>query len=290
MISIPALIKSALEKASGIEDLDRTIFIQSLHAIDRLNHKAAAEIASKRFAKPKRWPEPEVERKLAREGTRVEFRCGLVGHKFGSGKIILLVHGWGGRGLQLGSLVGPLVKEGYSVVSLDGPGHGHSPGDWTSPTHFATFLKTVVHELGGIFGIIAHSFGAGSTVFALESNMDVEKAILIAAPNRYGKINERFCDAVGLSPEARHHFLNIVSYKVGFQIRESQLASYFSRVNQEVLLIHDRNDKELPYTESEELALSNAKSKLIITDGHGHRRILKADILVEKCVEFMRKK
>ena len=47
---------------------------------------------------------------------------------WGAGPSVLLVHGWEGRGAQLGALVDPLVAAGYRVVALDGPAHGDSPG------------------------------------------------------------------------------------------------------------------------------------------------------------------
>src|SRR5688500_18484390 len=107
--------------------MDRNLFIQAVRAVDRVNSQKAADLAVRKFARPRRWPEPEGESALAQKGMLVEFRCGLVAHKFGSGKPIILVHGWAGRGLQLGALVEPLAKAGHSVIALDGPAHGRSP-------------------------------------------------------------------------------------------------------------------------------------------------------------------
>ncbi len=284
---IPSYLKSLIEKVSGIEDLERSVFIQSLHAIDKVNHLAAAELAARRFAKPRRWAPPEAELALAKEGTQVEYRCGLVGHRFGSGKAVLLVHGWGGRGLQLGALIEPLVEKGFSVIALDGPAHGESPGSWTSPTHFATFLKTVSLEIGPLKGLVAHSFGAGSSILALESGLEAERAILVAPANNYGSLLVRYCDAMGLSPEARHIFAQLITYKLGIPAKDFLLSTYFARVRQETLLIHDKNDKELASTESEQLVLANPRSKLVLTEGLGHRRILKSDVFVKRSLDFI---
>jgi len=35
--------------------------------------------------------------------------------KWGRGPAVLLAHGWGGRGAQLGAFVDPLVARGFSV-------------------------------------------------------------------------------------------------------------------------------------------------------------------------------
>lgn len=281
------LIKMLVEKATGVEDMERSLFIQAVRAIDRVSPQRAADLALRRFARPRRWPEPEVESALASKGTLVEFRCGLIAHKYGSGKTVLLVHGWGGRGLQLGSLIEPIVKQGFSVLALDGPAHGRSPGDWTSPTHFAGFLKSVSLELGSLHAIIAHSFGAVTTILALDNGVDADRAVLISGANRYGDILKTYSEILGLSPEASHLFTQAVSYRVGVAAKELMVADYFARVKQPALIIHDRNDKELKFTESEALAKANPKARLVITEGLGHRRILKSDILVQKVTEFL---
>lgn len=41
---------------------------------------------------------------------------------------ILLVHGWAGRGSQMGGFVAPLLAQGFSVLAPDLPGHGESAG------------------------------------------------------------------------------------------------------------------------------------------------------------------
>src|SRR5688500_15132227 len=46
------------------------------------------------------------------------------GHVWGTGPAVYLVHGWGGRGSQLGSFVEPLLAGGFRVVMFDAPAHG----------------------------------------------------------------------------------------------------------------------------------------------------------------------
>src|SRR5262245_10129632 len=59
---------------------------------------------------------------------------------WGEGPAIVLVHGWNGRGAQLGAFVDPLVAAGFQVVSFDAPGHGKSPGSTSSIIAFADAL------------------------------------------------------------------------------------------------------------------------------------------------------
>ena len=53
----------------------------------------------------------------------------IVAEKWGSGPVVYLVHGWGGRRGQLDPFVAPLVQSGHTVVAFDAPSHGDSaPG------------------------------------------------------------------------------------------------------------------------------------------------------------------
>ena len=56
----------------------------------------------------------------------------LAVESWGAGPTVLLVHGWNGRGAQLGAFAPALVKSGYRVVTFDTPAHGRSPGRATN--------------------------------------------------------------------------------------------------------------------------------------------------------------
>src|SRR5690349_8837393 len=43
------------------------------------------------------------------------------GHRWGSGPVVYLVHGWGGNETQLARFVPPLLAAGFSVVTHDAP-------------------------------------------------------------------------------------------------------------------------------------------------------------------------
>src|SRR6266850_406294 len=78
---------------------------------------------------------------------------------WGHGPVVLLVHGWGGRGAQLASFVGPLVANGHSVVTFDAPGHGTSPQARSSIVAFLAAIQAIDRTRGPVRGIVAHSIG-----------------------------------------------------------------------------------------------------------------------------------
>ena len=91
--------------------------------------------------------------------------------RWGNGPLVVLVHGWNGRGSQLGGFVAPLVQAGFQVVAFDAPGHGGSAGSSSSLLEFADAFDAVVDAAKPFFqplaGVIAHSMGGAAVTYAL---------------------------------------------------------------------------------------------------------------------------
>ena len=59
----------------------------------------------------------------------------------GSGKKVLLVHGWSGRGSQLSSIAKECNKKGFFIVSFDAPAHGGSSSHTTNVPEFVEAIN-----------------------------------------------------------------------------------------------------------------------------------------------------
>jgi hypothetical protein len=92
---------------------------------------------------------------------------------WGSGPLVLLLHGWGGRSEQLAAFVGPLTAAGHRVIALDAPGHGRSgPGALggrrsTVPEFSAALRAAAAQDGGRVHAVVAHSFGAAAAALAV---------------------------------------------------------------------------------------------------------------------------
>src|SRR5262245_35302817 len=87
---------------------------------DRLSPELAGRTAARLFLSPRRFDRPEAERELLSRARRFDVN-GLAAWRWGGGPPVLLVHGWEGRGAQLGAFVDPLVGRGFSVITFDAP-------------------------------------------------------------------------------------------------------------------------------------------------------------------------
>src|SRR5689334_4455814 len=116
------------------------IFKWAVDVADLVSPTLASELALRAFLTPQRAPRPERERALLEVARPLPISAGglpLAAWSWGGEDreprgTVLLVHGWAGRGAQLGSLVAPLVNAGRRVVTWDAPAHGDSPGRTTT--------------------------------------------------------------------------------------------------------------------------------------------------------------
>src|SRR5262245_59627942 len=137
------------------------------------------------FLSPARHARPAWEARLIDKAQR--FSVPYAGHQlpaweWGEGPTVLLLHGWEGRGSQLGSFVAPLVRSGHRVVTLDLPGHGDAHDAKVSVVDFARVISQVHPHLGRIHGVIAHSVGGAASALAYTLSPFAERMVLIGAP------------------------------------------------------------------------------------------------------------
>ncbi|HXV76918.1 MAG TPA: alpha/beta fold hydrolase [Candidatus Polarisedimenticolaceae bacterium] len=243
------------------------------------------------FLTPPRRQVPERETRWTWGTVPDEFHAAgrrLHGWSIGRGPTVLLVHGWGGRGSQLGSFVEPLVERGFRVVGYDGPGHGRSAGRRSSLPELAEAVRTVGAASGPLVAVIAHSLGAAATTVALDGGLDVGRVAYLAAPARLRYFIETFCAALGLPQTVERRMVRRIERR--FSIRLAALdgtAIAYRRALPPALLVHDRADRDVPFAQSRELAEAWPAASLIATGGLGHRGILRDRAIVDRVVAFV---
>lgn len=90
-----------------------------LSRVSKLTPELAGWLGLHWFTQPRHWPRPEREQALLARGEPLSLARGEKAWSFGQGAAVILVHGWEGRGTQLGSFVAPLVAKGFRVLLFD---------------------------------------------------------------------------------------------------------------------------------------------------------------------------
>lgn len=249
---------------------------------------AAVRVAVRLFFRPRRHARPQREREILSTSKEIDLPSGLRGHAWGSGeRTVLLVHGWEGRGTQLGAFVAPLLAASRRVVAIDGPAHGDSPGRETTLVEYARALLAVERVVGPLEGLVAHSFGVAAAAVALDRGLRAERAVLIAGPASVEDVVDRYVRMVGLRPRVAERFRRAMVEKVGYRPEELQIASIGPRLRIPALVFHDPEDAEVPYADALAIAACWPGARLRTVRGYGHRRILRAEDVVREATEFL---
>jgi len=213
--------------------------------------------------------------------------AGMKAWSWGDGPAVLLVHGWNGRATQLGGFVEPLVARGYRVVAFDAFGHGESPGSSMSLPELASYVRQVSDELGGLYGVIAHSMGGAATTLALSNGLQLERAVFVSPPSDPRVFLQIFSDALAISDDVRARLKERVERRIGISMESMRGNVIAPSMRVPLLVIHDRDDKEVPVESGRSIADTWPNAELILTEGLGHQRILRAEPVTNVAVSFI---
>jgi pimeloyl-ACP methyl ester carboxylesterase len=253
------------------------------------------------FVTPHRYARPEREQAVLatarphsfevtlRSPGRHRAKRSLAAWRWGFGPAVLLVHGWEGRGTQLGAFVQPLVDAGLSVIAFDALGHGDSPDRQLTLTDLADCVADVVEQAGPLHAIIAHSFGAAAVLLAhARAGLDVPRTIFIAPNAILDDSVARFSSQLGLDDDDRAAFEHRLVAHTGVEFAALTLANLTAGRDSALLVVHDRGDREVPFTQGSRLAAAWPHAQLRETHDLGHRRILRDPDVIAAAVAFAR--
>ncbi len=203
------------------------------------------------------------------------------------GPKILLVHGWNGRASQMGAFAKPLNNAGFEVIAIDLPGHGASSGKSSHLPASAQALLAAQQHFGPFHAIIGHSFGGAASLLAVSEGLKTQALITLGSPSKLEWVLDIYAEFLKFSPTAKLKLGKLVEHKFGTDIwQRCNMEMQASSLTTPGLVIHDADDKEVPYYHAE--AVSKAWSASIVkTSGLGHRRILRDNDVIETTVNFI---
>lgn len=263
-----------------------------------LSDAVGTSLAERLFTSPRRHTRPARENTILATGRRFTIdvnlrsprwngkRTRIAAWRWGLGPTVLLVHGWEGRGSQLGAFVEPLVRAGLSVVTFDAPAHGDSPGSRLYLTDHADTIVDVAKTVGPLHAIVAHSFGAPAVLLAhARGGVDAPHNVFIAPNAIVPDSVERFCSSVGLDATERGLFEAQLAASAGITVEGLRLTHLIGARDSSLLVIHDIDDREVPFAHGDRLVQLWPNARLEATEGLGHRKILRDTAIVARVVD-----
>lgn len=252
----------------------------------------AARLLARWFLATRRYSPPTREADWLRGATRAKFRSR--GRDLDAwvwpaeGPSVLLAHGWEGRGAQLGAFVEPLRSEGFRVVTFDAPGHGSSPGRSSSLVEMADGILDASAALGPFEAVVAHSAGAAATTLALDRGLRARRLVYIAPPADLGEFLQYVASLLGTSQDITARARTFLEGRFGFSWEEIVHTRLATKMTHPLLLFHDAGDREIALEYSKRLQDSWRGSRLEVTEGLGHRRILRDERVVSRAISFLK--
>lgn len=266
-----------------------------------VSEQLGASIAERLFTTPRHYARPERERAVLASARPFTIDVSLrsprwngahrhvAAWRWGHGPVVLLVHGWEGRGSQLGAFVEPLVDAGLAVVAFDAPAHGDSPGSQLYLTDHADCIVDVVAAIGPVHAIVAHSFGAAAVLLAQSrGGVNAPHNVMIAPNVVIDDAVRKFARVVALDDHDRATLEDQLAAQSGMGVDSLRLDRLIGARTSSLLVIHDKQDREVPFEDGQRLALLWPDAQLLATHDLGHRRVLRDPTVIEAVVGAVR--
>jgi pimeloyl-ACP methyl ester carboxylesterase len=263
----------------------------AIRALALLSPKLAGRWVYSLWFQPQRFPEPKQEQVWRASATPVAILHRgqpLAAESWGAGPTVLLVHGWNGRGAQLGAFAPALVKAGYRVVTFDTPAHGRSPGNATNLPEISEAIQEIAQACGPVHAVIGHSFGVACTLFAVQQGLQLNRIAAISPPHNVRGLTQKFFTALDIGTPVQEIFNRKFEKNFGADLWERFSPEVLARqLSVPGLIVHDQDDRDVPLAEGEAVAQAWPGAQFVCTKGLGHRRILRDPEVIARVTAFI---
>jgi len=284
--------KKAVIKATNIPKIPYSI-ITTGKILQFIAPPLATKFAIKLFGTPIRFKTPEREKMMANSAQKEflfipEINKKVMVYTYGySKRKVLLIHGWSGRGTQLYKIADKLLENGFMTISFDGPAHGKSTGKTTMMSEFIIAAKSIEKKYGPFEIAIGHSLGGMAVLNGVKQGLKIKKAIVIGAGDIITDIITDFVKKLEFKPKMVYRIKKLFYKKFGESIDNYSASFAAKSVKIPTLVIHDTDDKDVLVSCAHNIRQSLVKGEILITNGLGHRRILKDNLVIKRIIEFI---
>jgi len=203
-------------------------------------------------------------------------------------KTLLFVHGWAGRGTQIAHYIKALNAKGYHIISFDAPAHGNSSGTQTSLFEFTDIVFELDKRYGPFDAAITHSVGGMVLMFAMSLGVKINRVACICPPISFDEITDNFQRILNLPENIKKILVRKTYVSHGQTIRNAVNAlTNAKKMRSKALLIHDQDDNEFSWHDSEKIAMAWPGARFIKTEGLGHRRVIHDKTVIQNILKFL---
>lgn len=252
----------------------------------------AAKFAFKLFVTPFKFQRPNRENDMYQNTSKKmllisKLQKHIQVYRYGaSDKKVLLIHGWAGRGTQLYKIAKTLVDKGYETISFDATAHGDSEGKTSAMPEFIASMFEIEKEFGPFDYAIGHSLGGMALLNAVKDGLQFKKIAIVGSGNSITGICNQFVSRLGLKQRVADLLKKRLDKVLG---QDSEVLSGYvaaKSVQIPTFVFHDTDDADVPVSCAYEIRHNLVNSKIKITEGLGHRRILTNQEVIDEISSF----
>jgi esterase/lipase len=209
--------------------------------------------------------------------------------RWGKGPTVIFAHGWNGRGIQFQPLIDSLIKSNFSVITYDAPGHGDSQGKTTNYFDITDTIRSLWQSCKeeNIVAVVGHSLGAGALINFIQKEKYTKNVVLFAPPLKLRELLFQTFDHHGVPKIVYQNLIQKLEPEYGYNLFNDNPAQIIKSLKNDILIIHDKNDKAAPFAHSEHAAVLHETINLHATVGLGHKRILNDKTIIETVVGYL---
>jgi pimeloyl-ACP methyl ester carboxylesterase len=130
--------------------------------------------------------------------------------------------------------------------------------------------------------------GATATAIALCDGRSADRVVMLApmaSPRSYAG---QFAAWLGLGERTLQRMIVRVERRIGAPMRHFDVPAISRAVAMPpTLIVHDRDDTTIPVSDGAAIAAAWPTTRLIVTDGLGHRRIMRDPAVIAEVVDFV---
>ncbi len=269
--------------------------IRTVKTLHFFSKGATASFIAKLFITPVKYKTPDRE-EMMRESAKKEmvlipslgyevmvYTYGYSKHK------VLMVHGWSGRGTQMYAIADKLLENGMMIISFDGPAHGLSKGKTTTPIEFVKTIDFLNESYGPFEAAIGHSFGSISLLKSVSEGLTIKKLVVIGTEFKIMNIIDNLVKGLGLKKKMSSRLKKRLDGKFKGDIEIFGAGQSAKKVTIPTLVIHDTKDNDVNVSSAYKLRQNLKNGELLVTNGLGHRSILRDKSISNRIVEFIKR-
>lgn len=235
----------------------------------------AARLAIKLFSTPRKGKLNEEATDFLGTAFQEEIECEgipiMTYRWLGKKQTILLVHGWESNSFRWKDLILSLKSQDYNIIALDAPAHGRSGGNTFNAVDYSECIYKVVQKFQ-VDTVIAHSVGGMSTILCQHKYQlpYLRQLVLLGAPSNFKDIFKRYSDMMSYNKSLINSVNKFVLENFGNLPEYYDTAKFSNEIDLKGLIIHDINDKVIPYDDALDYQTNIQKGKLISIQNHDH--------------------